>query len=410
MSSKFKVIASAMLAAAVLAGCGTGSDPDVRSYNRKDVSSAQEPSDEIFDNVSIPDSVEDLTEDVESILDSSITESLPDEDIVSEADNVFDNLISSVTSETKKLEDESKSFDWTVDPVSEIEDISPLFYYQPKTFENSTKPYDYDIASVGTILYDDVAVAKSGGKWALINYKGEYLTNPKYVQIVLGFSGNISAKISNEQYELLTLNSDGTVSASADDYGGTMVIGTNGVTGLVWAENAGQVYQTMDINPYSHTEGTYAAYLGETDEHGIPKINNMQNGNGAKFVLVTDGQRVGSDEFDAAGNYSDGIIPFKKNGKWGYLNSSGETVIPFEYDDACNKKETHEAPMNESAPKSVFNSSNGYVVLCKNNEYAIYTSTGEEIIPFGEYEQLRPVYEGKAWAKKDGKWGVIEVK
>ena len=37
-------------------------------------------------------------------------------------------------------------------------------------------------------------------------------------------------------------------------------------------------------------------------------------------------------QYEAAGQFSDGLAPVKQNGKWGYINTDGETVIPFQYD------------------------------------------------------------------------------
>ena len=251
----------------------------------------------------------------------------------------------------------------------------------------------------------------TGGKWGLMNYDGKYILDPEYTQIVLGFMGKISAKKDNSKYYLVSVNFDGSVSVSPDSEMGFSVIGTNGVQNLVWAEDDGKLYQAMSNMPYEHTSGIYSAMLGEMGSYGqvTGKNYGTQSSYVSKYVLVTDGERVGTEIYDAGGNYSDGIIPFKKDGKWGYVNSKGETVIPFEYDDSCNKKESFEDAVRLNYPKSAFSSSDGYVVLCKDGEYALFTSSNETVIPFGEYEQICPVYEGKAWVLKDGNWGVIQI-
>ena len=35
---------------------------------------------------------------------------------------------------------------------------------------------------------------------------------------------------------------------------------------------------------------------------------------------------------------------------------------------------------------------------------------GDDIIENGIFEEVRPVYNGMAWVKQDGKWGVIKLK
>lgn len=37
-------------------------------------------------------------------------------------------------------------------------------------------------------------------------------------------------------------------------------------------------------------------------------------------------------QYEAAGLFDDGLAPVKQNGKWGYIDKTGKTVIPFQYD------------------------------------------------------------------------------
>ena len=66
----------------------------------------------------------------------------------------------------------------------------------------------------------------------------------------------------------------------------------------------------------------------------------------------------------------DGIIPVKKNGKWGYLNENGEEVFPFEYDDAWESNRTDYIVDNgiHYTDYRAFDASDGYVVLCQNRQ------------------------------------------
>lgn len=40
-------------------------------------------------------------------------------------------------------------------------------------------------------------------------------------------------------------------------------------------------------------------------------------------------------EYEDADNFSEGLAAVEMDGKWGYINKRGKVVIPFEYDDAC---------------------------------------------------------------------------
>ena len=44
-------------------------------------------------------------------------------------------------------------------------------------------------------------------------------------------------------------------------------------------------------------------------------------------------------QYEDAHSFSDGLAAVQKNGKWGYINTDGETVIPFEYDVAYSFSE-----------------------------------------------------------------------
>ena len=41
-----------------------------------------------------------------------------------------------------------------------------------------------------------------------------------------------------------------------------------------------------------------------------------------------------SQQYDLVGSYANGLAYVKQNGKYGYINKSGEVVIPIRYDDA----------------------------------------------------------------------------
>lgn len=56
-----------------------------------------------------------------------------------------------------------------------------------------------------------------------------------------------------------------------------------------------------------------------------------------------------------------------------------------------------------------FLSTNGYIPVKIDGQCGYYDTQGNEVIPCGTFEEVRPVHNGLAWVKKDGKWGVIEL-
>lgn len=51
---------------------------------------------------------------------------------------------------------------------------------------------------------------------------------------------------------------------------------------------------------------------------------------------------------------------------------------------------------------------NGYLPVCKNNKWGLIDVNGKEVLSC-QFEDITSVYDGKAWAKQNGKWGVIAL-
>ena len=297
-------------------------------------------------------------------------------------------------------DDQDTPYTWLVEPTVEADDIGVLSYYQPAYKNGSSQ--DLDLYTVGRYDENDYTLIRKDNRWGIISYDGEMLLDCDYETILIGFGGQIIAynTTDNQAYYSLVQENDGTFSAN-ESMEAQLALGTNGRTSLLWTDEDNSLHQSSYSATYTETR-TVAAVLGELDHNiAVPDYDKSVTPYAFKYVLVSDQRRVNDEVYDDGGNYSDEIIPLKKNGLWGYLDKEGNTIIPFEYDDAYISD-----PVTHAAMKA-FNATCGTVVLCKDNQYMLSNVTGEEIIPFGEFEQIRPVHNGKAWVKKDGKWGVV---
>lgn len=110
--------------------------------------------------------------------------------------------------------------------------------------------------------------------------------------------------------------------------------------------------------------------------------------------------------YDECGSVSSGLLAVEKDGKWGYINEQGQEVIPIEYDASWNQYIPAES--TEAQPYC-YAASDGYVALVKNGQWELRNTEGDLVIATGVFEAIRPVYAGKCWARKDGKWGVINL-
>lgn len=124
--------------------------------------------------------------------------------------------------------------------------------------------------------------------------------------------------------------------------------------------------------------------------------------------------------YEECGVSSCGVMAVCQKGKWGYVNESGETVIPMEYDPSwkyyydplkqCKINfEVTGKIFPEKMQKYCYAASEGYVPLCKDGVWEMKDTSGKTAIPAGTFEEIRPPYNGKCWVKQDGKWGVIEI-
>ena len=88
----------------------------------------------------------------------------------------------------------------------------------------------------------------------------------------------------------------------------------------------------------------------------------------------------------------DGLIPVKQNNKWGFINASGNVVIPFKFffanpfsDEMCRVED-------------------------KNYLYGYVNKYGSEIIPCKYQDAAQFFHDGFASVKMDNQWGIVNNK
>ena len=121
------------------------------------------------------------------------------------------------------------------------------------------------------------------------------------------------------------------------------------------------------------------------------------------YAVYNDGQLVTDFIYEDCGSESSGLLAVKLDGKWGYVRADGTEVIPAEYDDSW-VYDTEDGTVS-----SCYAASEGYIVLVKDSVWEMRDTDGNLVMPGGVFEEMRPVYDGRCWVKKNGKWGVIEI-
>ena len=207
-----------------------------------------------------------------------------------------------------------------------------------------------------------------------------------------------------------------------DDVSDTEIISkeTEGLTNnLCW--NAGYYYdgETRYVHTSEYGKSAGNLVLEETmpmrkSDKIITTLAEWKNLNG-KYAIVKAGEPVTDFIYDECGSENEGLFAVCKDGKWGYVDEKGNEIIPLEYDTSWNRYDKNEAEATnvEATPAEddyCYAAANGYVNLRKGEKWKLCDIKGNEIIPFGEFEEILPVDNAQyCWVQKDGKWGVIKI-
>ena len=127
-----------------------------------------------------------------------------------------------------------------------------------------------------------------------------------------------------------------------------------------------------------------------------------------KYGLInSNGEIITEAIYDDVFDIESSLKPVKKGELWGYVNSSGEEVIPCVYQAVFGSYETHDYNAEyEYVPRYPYPVINDRIVV-KNQEgeYGVIDTLGNTLIEF-EYDEGSPYYDNSVILKKDGEWSV----
>lgn len=327
------------------------------------------------------------------------------EDILEQAEDAKAEGNEEIEEEKKEVEetlDEIKDmieYSWVVEPTIEADDI-----YYIKSCE--------DYISHNELRRQDatpIAVIDRGGQKGLIDMNGKMLVETEYTEIVkfmdyywlqceepVELGGYEQEVIIYDPAEgLLPGIGMGINDRVAFYYYNSLESAVNDVLGYVMSD--------IPQNPYpvQKTSGRYADFDGLSIE--------WVRSNGGKYAIFNGKTQVTDFIYDECGTYSEGLLAVCMDGKWGYVDGDGNEIIPLAYDSSWNMFTDSLFMARDNYYDFCYAASDGYVTLCKDGEWELRDTTGKLAIPTGVFEKILPVYEGKCWVKKDGKWGVIKL-
>ena len=106
--------------------------------------------------------------------------------------------------------------------------------------------------------------------------------------------------------------------------------------------------------------------------------------------------------------FSNGLaLVMTKDGKCGFIDKAGKEVIPCVYDKIEFINPVGDGGIAQIQYADYF--SEGIACVKKDGKWGYINTKGEEVIPF-EYEEAKLFSEGLAPVKKDGIWGYVDMK
>lgn len=304
---------------------------------------------------------------------------------------------------------------WEKEPFLELDALVPV------TLDRGTEEQPY--STVGLVSRDGWCEAYRDSKVGLLAPDGEWLADCEYDYLTCGYG---------EQYVLEKRVDDGSMYGRLDEYvldengqprllqpGETnpdgsgvrvMITGTTPNPLPCWLESEERMYGFADafLTPFNAVPQYPfpAVILPDGRDETLLRLFSDDWNEEEHWALIVDGRPLSGERYQNMGCVAEGVLPAKRGGKWGYLNTRGEAVIPFAYDASWPSYDTQAKTWSST---SCYSATEGSIVLCQNGEYALYSVSGEELIPFGQFEQLLPVFDGRLWAKQDGLWGILRL-
>lgn len=229
---------------------------------------------------------------------------------------------------------------------------------------------------------DNLLLVKNNLGYLWMDLQGKRLSNKHYFLTELFNEGIALAReyqygnqiklINRAGKELATLNAEALSSFSQ----GLVLVKTPNTRIISAVDSLGKVRWMVDS-----AQG--ASHLG----NGLVSIQTLRN----KYALYTAaGKRVTDSLFDQLGEANNGVIGFKRNGRFGFINYEGKVVIEPTYTGASN--------------------ANGKMIVVKKGTEVIIINTQGKPLNDSTYTDGRtPLEEGLAPVARDKKWGLVNA-
>ncbi|MBP93519.1 WG containing repeat-containing protein [Bizionia echini] len=227
------------------------------------------------------------------------------------------------------------------------------------------------------------AIIRKESGVGFINTKGEIVVEPKFTK-VFNFENGSAKVLENDKWGLVDASGKYIVKTEYDgvsnEYNGHIVANIGERYGLIINGEFKEVPGAEKIWDFSHNaENTYAK---KNDKIGFINSN---------------GDWIIEPKFDKARAFVNGLAPVSEGKNWGYIDTSGAVIIPFQYKDAEIFSESGLAPVTTGKEWGFINTKGDLVIP---EDYEI-TAGGFSIFsknnPKGFIDGLARVKKKKSW-------------
>ena len=287
------------------------------------------------------------------------------------------------------------NYTWHISPTIEAEDI--ILSDKEEIQEGNLQNYKY--------ASSEYSIIKNNSKYGIIKYDGTLLTNIRYDSFSM--PNNKEMWIVNENSHENPDDVIITPNENSPNVDVNLATSVGFMDYYTYSKDKNKLFiDGHDFESYFNTD--YNVVVEQSEKEYI----NSQNKNALYGIADKDGIIIPCEYENACMNIGNNVIALEKNGKWGFFDKNGTKIIDFICEPFESKvlDDTWRKASWDNGEIYPYLASNGYIPIKINGKCGYYDTQGNEVISCGTFEEVRPVHNGLAWVKKDGKWGVIKLK
>lgn len=294
--------------------------------------------------------------------------------------------------ETGAEEETAPAYLWQLAPTIEAEDVIV------SNLDTTTTYYAQCLSALAHSPHAECAVVLQDGKYGIIGYDGSWIEEPAHDTALLWQSigcpviaGNVYVFLGDDAL-LVEEDSDWQVGSAFRYY-------MDNATGIVYITD-----EFGNIVPYNLPYPVRMQTADITvDENNVGTVANTGDLYGAG---TQSGELLPCEYEDVHTMLGMEVFAVYNGEGWGYFDAQGEQIVDFVCEGFPRSEIVQDIHIGGEGDVP-FIPTEGYIAVKTADGCGYYDISGEEVIPCGTFEDVRPVHGGLAWVKQDGLWGVI---